>query len=152
MNLKPNIIRYLLKQTCATICCVNDDNNPYCFSCFYVFNAVDGLMYFKSSANTHHAGLLSAKSFVSGTVLPDTLNKLIVKGVQFQGEVVYANDTLAKNAASIYHAKMPMAMAMKGDVFTIRIDSIKMTDSGRLLGSKQHWQREIALLEIRGGN
>ena len=50
-----NINRFLQKQTCATICCINDDGNPYCFSCYYVFNESDGLLYFKSKPTAHHS-------------------------------------------------------------------------------------------------
>lgn len=78
MKINEPITRFLLKQTCATICCIDKAGLPSCFSCFYVFNPVEGLLYFKSSAETEHAGYLSANPFISATVLPDSLNKLIV--------------------------------------------------------------------------
>lgn len=81
------IIHFLQKQTSATVSCVDEKCRPYCFSCFYAFNFEEGLLYYKSSADSHHAQLMSTNPFVAGTVLPDKLNKLIVKGVQFQGMV-----------------------------------------------------------------
>ena len=34
-----NIIRFLQKQTCATISLVDEQGRPYCFNCFYAFNS-----------------------------------------------------------------------------------------------------------------
>ena len=69
-----SILKFLEKQTCATICCIDEKANPCCFSCFYVFDSENGLMYFKSSAETEHAQLLEKNRLISGTVLPDKLN------------------------------------------------------------------------------
>lgn len=136
-----NITRFLQKQTCATICCINEEGNPYCFSCYYVFNQSDGLLYFKSNAAAHHSELLRKNPVISGSVLPDTLNKIKTIGIQFMGELLDKQDKLAKGGSLIYHKKYPIALAIKGDVFTIRIDSIKMTDSKKIFGEKIAWQR-----------
>jgi uncharacterized protein YhbP (UPF0306 family) len=52
------ILRFLQEQTCSSICRVDDQGNPYCFNCFYAFNAVEGLLYFKSSAGAKHSALM----------------------------------------------------------------------------------------------
>ncbi len=140
--MKINILKFMENQTCATICCTDEKANPYCFSCYYVFDSENGLMYFKSSAETEHAQLLQKNRMISGTVLPDRLNKLIVKGVQLQGVVLSADGIMTTGASMFYHKKMPFAVAMKGIVFTIRIDRIKMTDSSRVFGTKLYWERE----------
>lgn len=137
-----SILKFLEKQTCATICCTDEKANPYCFSCYYVFDSENGLMYFKSSAETEHAQLLQKNRVISGTVLPDTLNKLIAKGVQLQGVVLSPDEIMTAGASAVYHKKMPLAVAVKGTVFTIRIDRIKMTDSSRIFGKKINWERE----------
>jgi len=136
------ILDFFNNQTCATICCINSNVQPYCFSCFYVFNASEGLLYFKSSVNTDHARFLALNPVVSGTVLPDRLNKLVVKGIQFTGVVLKAEDPLAITAGKDYYKRIPMAMAMKGNVFTIKISSVKMTDSSQIFGSKIIWERD----------
>lgn len=143
MNTSDPISRFLSKQTCATICCIDNTGLPYCFSCYYVFNPVNRLLYFKSSAETEHAVYLSGNPSIFGTVLPDSLNKFIVKGIQFQGTVISENDKMAQDAVMYYYKHNPMAIAMKGKVFTIRIDSLKMTDSSKVFGKKTTWQRTI---------
>lgn len=137
-----SIQRFLYKQTCASICCIDQEHNPYCFSCYYAFDSENGLMYFKSSAETEHAQLLQKNRVISGTVLPDILNKLIAKGVQLQGVVLSPDEILTAGASTFYYKKMPFAFAIKGTVYTIRVDRIKMTDSSRVFGKKISWERE----------
>lgn len=141
-----NIQNFLAKQTCASICCIDKDNRPYSFSCYYAFNADAGLMYFKSSVDSHHVGLMIKNPAVSITVLPDVLNKLIVKGVQIQGVALNPENKMDTDASSLYYKKNPIALTIKGTVFTIRIDVVKMTDSSRVFGKKLHWEREKSTL------
>lgn len=136
-----NIICFLQKQTCATICCINEDGNPYCFSCYYVFNQSDGLLYFKSSSKAHHSVLLKKNPVVSGSILPDSLSKIKSIGVQLMGVLLDQQEPFAKDANLGYHKKHPIALAIKGEVFTVRIDSIKMTDSSKIFGEKVTWKR-----------
>ncbi len=143
MHVSDSISRFLSNQIFATVCCIDDTGLPYCFSCYYVFNPVNRLLYFKSSVETEHARYLSANPSISGTVLPHSINILAVKGIQFHGIVISDNDNMAEDAVMYYHKHNPMAIAMKGKVFTIRIDSIKMTDSSRVFGKKATWKRTI---------
>src|SRR5688572_17195611 len=76
-SMDENIIRFLQKQTCATISLVDGQGKPYCFNCFYAFNSEDGLLYFKSSATSYHVGLLKSNPLTAGTILPDKLNVLL---------------------------------------------------------------------------
>jgi len=136
------ITQFIQEQTCAGICCMDETGKPYCFSCYYAFNAEKGLLYFKSSRESHHAVLLLQHPFVAGTVLPDKLNKLTVKGIQFEGVLLDKEHPLAGNASALYHQANPLALAVPGDIWTIQIDSIKMTDSTLGFGKKITWERE----------
>ena len=100
-----NITRFLQQQTCATICCVDEQGKPYCFSCFYAFNIEKGLLYFKSSIDSHHSVLMKKNPFIAGTVLPDKLNSLLVKGIQFEGIVLDELHLLTKQSSNYYHKK-----------------------------------------------
>ena len=142
------IARFFEQQTCATICCTGDKGNPYCFSCYYVFNKEKGVLYFKSSAEAHHSALLKNNPGIAGTVLPDKLNKLITRGVQLQGEVLEHLHPMAKDAYLRYHKKYPLALAIKGDVFTIQLNDIKLTDSKLGFGKKINWKRQEPVKEV----
>lgn len=147
MKIDHAITRFITNQTSATVCCVSENGLPCCFSCFYLFNPDEALLYFKSSASSEHARYLKNNPEISGTVLPDSLNKLIVQGIQFRGIVIDAEDQMAKDAAVHYHSRYPMALAMNGKVYTIRIDSIKLTDSSRVFAKKSTWNRELEKVE-----
>lgn len=141
-----NIAKFLLQQTCASICCVDEKGKPYCFSCFYAFDKEEGLLYFKSSAESHHSGLMQNNSFIAGTVLPDKLNTILVKGLQFEGIVLDDSDPLTVHASIHYHKKHPIALAMPGTIWTVQLNSMKMTDSTKGFGKKFVWSRELEVL------
>lgn len=144
------IIHFLQQQTCATICCNDDQSNPYCFSCYYVFNPRNVLLYFKSSDGAHHSALLANNPLVAGTILPDKLNKLIVRGIQLQGEVLEQSHPMAKDASASYHKQNLMALAIKGNVITIRLNTLKMTDSRLGFGKKIAWERnEETIMDVK---
>ena len=135
------IILFLQQQSSATICCVDEQGKPYCFSCFYAFNQQEGLLYFKSSADSHHSVLMKKNPFIAGTVLPGKLNKIIVKGVQFEGIVLDELHLLTKQSSNYYHKKHLMALAIPGKTWAIQINRIKMTDSTKGFGKKITWNR-----------
>lgn len=139
MNKK--IIKFIKKQTCASVCCADENGNSYCFSCYYAFNSEDGLMYFKSSDDTYHFALIKKNRLVAGTVLPDKLTKLFTIGIQFQGDILESQHPLTKDAYIKYHKKYPIGLAIKGEIFTIRLNSVKMTDSRMGIGKKIKWNR-----------
>jgi uncharacterized protein len=136
------IIHFLQGQTCATICCVDELDKPYCFSCFFASNSEEVLLYFKSSADSHHSVLMKKNPFIAGTILPDKLNMLVVKGLQFEGILLDAHHPFTEKASGYYHKKHLMALAIPGEIWTIQINCIKMTDSTKGFGKKITWNRE----------
>jgi uncharacterized protein YhbP (UPF0306 family) len=141
-----NISKFIRQQTCASISCVDSENKPYSFSCFYAFNEKEGLLYYKSSLETKHSQIILEHAFVAGTILPGKLNKLHIRGLQFEGEVLPITHPEAKEAAAIYYKAHPLAMAISGEIWTIKISSIKYTDSSLGFGKKIGWKREEAAL------
>lgn len=135
------ITRFIKKQTCASICCVDETGKPYCFSCFYAFNSAAGLLYFKSSASSHHAELMNKNPFVAGTILPDKLNKILIKGIQFEAIVLDMQQPFVKRTLGIYLTKYPLALAIPGDMWALQINQIKMTDNTLGFGKKIIWER-----------
>lgn len=136
------IIQFIQKQTCATVCCVDEQGRPYCFSCFYAFHPEEKLLYFKSSADSHHSALMKKNPFIAGTILPDKLNTVFVKGVQFEGTILNAHHPLTKQASGYYHKKHLLALAIPGETWTVQINRIKMTDSTKGFWKKITWNRD----------
>lgn len=143
-----NITGFLEQQTCASVCCIDDEGKPYCFSCYYAFNSQAGILYFKSSTNSHHAGLMKKNPFVAGTILPDKLNKIMIKGIQFEAIVLDTQQPFVKRTLGIYLKKHPLALAIPGDIWALKISYIKMTDSALGFGKKIIWKREEDEIDV----
>jgi len=136
------IIHYLEEQTCATVCCVDANGFPWCFSCFYAVDAKNNLLIFKSSAGSLHTQILNGNPIIAGTILPDKLNKLQIKGLQFNGKIIDENDPLFENAAKIYLKRHPVSLAISGNIYIIRLDQVKFTNNALGFGKKINWKRE----------
>lgn len=136
-----NILSFLKKQTAASICCLNELNEPYSFSVFVAFNNTEKLLYFKSPAAACHSQLLLKSPKVSGTIMPDKLNKLAIKGIQFAGVLLAENDPLCRDASKIYHSKFPIALALPGVVWAIQLNQVKMIDNFPGRFKKYSWER-----------
>ncbi len=136
------IDEYIKQQSCASICCIDESGLPYCFNCFYAYNSNERLLYYKSPHDARHSKIILINPEVAGTIMPDKLNKLHVKGIQFEGIVLPLEHPSAKNVAAFYYKKNPAAVAMPGEIWTIQINSIKFTDSRLGFGKKLTWNRE----------
>jgi len=139
------MISFLKNQTCASISGIDADGNPYCFNCFYVFDAENGSIYFKSSAETFHGQCMLNNQNVAGTILPDKLNKLALKGIQFTGRISF-DEELKERAVATYHREYPLALAMHGQVWKIKLLSAKLTDNSLGFGKKIKWNLEKEFL------
>lgn len=144
------IKKFILEQTCASICCADTTGKPYCFSCFYAFYVQNGFLYYKSSPDTRHSQIILQHPLVAGTILPNKLNKLHIRGLQFEGEVLPFTSSDAKEAASHYYNTYPLARAVGGEIWTIQINSIKYTDNSLGFGKKIAWQRENEIIPQEG--
>ena len=144
--MKEIIKDFIQQQTCAAICCVDSSGSPYCFSCFYAYNDEENLLYFKSFVESHHVALLKENPLIAGAILPDKLNTFLIKGIQFEGTVLDAEGDAAKQASGKYYRRHPVAYAVPGEVWIIRIEHIKMTYSTTGFINKVSWSRESEIL------
>lgn len=141
------IIEFLLNQNCATVCCIDNTGKPYCFVYFYAFDNQKGIFYFKSSANSLHSVIMKNNPFIAGTVLPDRLNKLSVKGIQFQAKVLNSKTPEVQDGMRNYLKKHPVALLMPGELWALQVNQIKMTDNTLGFGKKIIWNRSEILQE-----
>lgn len=75
------------------------------FQLFLCYNSNEKLLYYKSTGDTQHSKIIVNNPLVAGTMLPDKLNKLHVRGMQFEGIVLPLEHPLTKNAAAYYYKK-----------------------------------------------
>jgi len=134
------IVHFITHQRVATVCCVDEENRAYCFSCFYAFDEEKHLLYFKSGSSAHHSEILLQNPVVAGTIQQDKINTLAIKGIQFTGRILHPKNELCSQAEAVYHKRYPFALAMPGDIWTLQPETIKMTDNTLSFGKKLHWQ------------
>ena len=146
--MEDRIIKFISEQTCASICCADQPDSPYCFSCVYAFDSEEKLLYYKSSAGTRHSEILLHHPAVAGTILPDKLNMLHIKGIQFEGIVLPADHPFARHASARYYKKHPLALTQPGSIWTIQLNFIKFTDSSLGFGKKITWNRQEEIIDI----
>jgi hypothetical protein len=73
--------------------------------------------------------------------MPDKLNKLAIKGIQFTGMMLAEENTLCRNASRIYHSKFPLGLAIPGEVWIIQLNQVKMIDNFLGRFKKYSWER-----------
>lgn len=133
------ITDFLSAQTVASVCCLDENNRPYCFSCFYAFDQEKKLLYFKTSPGSHHVKLLLKNPFVAGTVQQDKLNTLAIRGLQFSGVAYWQDGKMPGHASILYHARHPMALTVDGEIWTIQLHNIKMSHNTLGFNKKVLW-------------
>ncbi len=137
-----SIIHFLANQSVVTICCADEDGNPHCFPCFFAYNSKQQILYFKTSPTSFHSMLIAKRPEIVGSILPDRLNVLALKGVQLEGVVVPPTHELANNSSRYYYKKYPLALLMPGEIYTIELTGIRMTDGARGFGKKITWAKK----------
>ncbi len=83
--------------------------------------------------------LIKVNPVIAGTILPDKLPLVGVKGIQFEGLVLSFADRLSERGSEAYHKKYPFARAISGEVWVIQLLNIKMTDSSIGFAKKIAW-------------
>ncbi len=140
-----NIIKFLNQNKVITVCFVDDKRQPYCINCFYVFDEINKCLIFKSSHGTHHHGLIVDSAAAAGTILPETIDPLKLKGIQFTGKLISASDVDALSLNSKYLKKYPFSIAMMGYIWAVKLEFLKFTDNTLGFGNKTTWS-------LRGGS
>jgi uncharacterized protein YhbP (UPF0306 family) len=112
----------------------------WCASCYYAYDEKNVCLIFKSSEDTRHVQEGLNNPVVAGTILPDKLETVSVKGVQFTGTFVIAKDD--DDRASIYYNRFPFARAISGKFWVIKLKTMKYTDNTLGFGTKLYWQSE----------
>lgn len=139
--MRKEITTFIKENKIASFCCVDDNNAPHCFNCFYLFDDQYQLLFFKSSENTQHSKIMATSYRIAGSILPDKLDFITMKGIQFSGIVLTENFPGDIKPEIFYHKKLPFAFAKPGKVWCVQLETIKMTDSTNVFGKKLRWER-----------
>lgn len=138
--IQKNISDFLSENKVATVCFITNNSNPYCINCFYVFDEASQSLVFKSSYGTSHDTLVKEGASVAGTVIPDLINVLTLKGIQFNGLLLSNKAIEDYKLNSLYIKTFPMSLAMPGYIWAVKFTNLKFTDNSVGFGHKTNWQ------------
>ena len=141
MNAIPKkIIEFINENRVASVCFNDENQNPYCISCFFVLNDEEHSLIFKSSFGSSHDNIIQTTAKVSGTILPENFEILKIKGIQFTGQILPVNHPHAFLFNSQYYKKYPAGLVMPGIIWSVKLDFLKYTDNTLGFGNKTQWR------------
>jgi uncharacterized protein YhbP (UPF0306 family) len=137
-----NIREYLNSNKISTVCFVDKEGNPYCINCFYAFDETNNLLIFKSSLGTTHHEFIKPAGCVSGTILPNKIDFLKIKGVQFLAKLLSTKEVDELKLSFKYIKQHPMSIAIGGYIWAARLEFVKLTDNTLGFGNKITWNNK----------
>ena len=112
---------------------------PWCANAFYVFDSQEEGFIITSEEKTRHAQLFLENPQVAGTVVLETEQVGKIQGLQFTGTVRHCDGGLFDRCRLLYLKRFPYAVFKGGEVWFIRLDSLKYTDNRLGFGKKILW-------------
>jgi len=134
------IARYVKKQHVLSLCCGSAEN-LWCANCFYVFDATQAVFWLMTEADTRHGELIQQQPIVAGTINGQPKSVLLIKGVQYRGQIARLTGEREALARTAYCKRFPVAKKVSAPLWEIRLDELKMTDNALGFGEKLRWQR-----------
>jgi uncharacterized protein len=134
-----NITSFLRENKVATICFNDTLNRPLCINCFYTYDEGHRVFIFKSSHNSFQEEFIRDVTKVAGSILPDNVDFLKPRGIQFTGATLCQAEIDGLDMAKTYYSKYPFGRVMPGFIWAIRPDFIKLTDKTNGFGGKTFW-------------
>lgn len=139
-SLPDPILRFLTDNPVLSLCLQGADG-PWAASCFYVLDASMPRLILLSDVATRHGRLMLESPAVAGTVSGQPRHLRDIRGVQFTARSERLLDEDARQLAlDLYLARHPMARLFNSDVWSLRLETVKMTDNSLLFARKTRWQ------------
>ena len=116
-------------------------DEPWCATCFYVYDEVKNLFIFTSDEDTRHIMDVegSGNYHVAGTIALETKTVGKIRGLQFTGLIRKLDGDERKMAKKLYVEAFPIAILAKLTLWSLAPDYIKMTDNRLGFGRKLVW-------------
>lgn len=121
------------------LCLATYGESLWCCSAFYAYDRDKGIFIIASDEQTTHIQNSKVNARVAGTIAQETKVVGKIQGIQFMGTLCAVEDEPKR---ALYLARFPYAAVMKPTLWTIELDTIKMTDNTLGFGKKLIWTRE----------
>lgn len=137
------IVKFILEHHIFTLA-VTNGMQPWCATCFYVYNETDNLFIFTSEDDTLHIRYVEeTNNFLAGGAIA-LETKMIgkIRGIQFSGMLRRLEGNELDQARKQYLHKFPVALFSKLFLWGLQPGFIKMTDNRLGFGKKLKWPQE----------
>jgi uncharacterized protein len=120
---------------------VTRGNQPWCATCFYVYDEARNLFVFTSEDNTRHIrdAVETGNFQTAGAIALETKMTGKIRGIQFSGTMHRLAGEELKSAKKFYLARFPVARFSTLFLWGIVPDILKMTDNRLGFGKKLIW-------------
>ena len=138
--LNERIVRFLKKHHILTLATCAE-GQPWCCTCFYVFDDENVRFIFTSDKETRHITEGLNNTAVAGTIALETRIIGKLRGVQFAGTLTEMSGSNFDAARKTYLKRFPYAAPFIGSTsfWSIDVTLLKMTDNRLGFGKKIFW-------------
>lgn len=114
------------------------DNSPWAAACFYAYDGENGALVIASAPTTRHMQEALGFGRIAGSIALQTSEVGRIEGVQFEGSIKSANPAQKR----LYYKAYPYALAMQPKLWSIKIESAKLTQNRLGFGHKEYFIRQ----------
>jgi uncharacterized protein YhbP (UPF0306 family) len=120
---------------------VTRESQPWCATCFYVYDEKSNLFIFTSEDDTRHIrdAVETGNFLTAGAIALETKMIGRIRGIQFSGTLHKLEGSELKSATKYYLEMFPVARVSTLFLWGIRPDMMKMTDNRLGFGKKLSW-------------
>lgn len=130
------IIEFLEKHHTLSLATCKDNQLSSC-TLFYAYDKQTNAFIVASDTKTEHILNVLENQNVSGTIHLETDIVGKIQGIQFKAIM-----SAFKDERKVYLKRFPFALALNPTLWSIAVDSLKMTDNRLGFGKKLMWTRE----------
>ena len=135
------IISFIKKHHVFTLATENQ-GQPWCSSCFYVWHEERQVFIFTTEETTRHGSEALINSKVAGNIVLETRVVGNIQGLQMQGITIPADDDTIEMARQRYLKRFPYARLIDLNMWIFIPHVLKLTDNRLGFGKKLIWKQE----------
>jgi uncharacterized protein len=139
----PERILEFIRQHHILTLAVQEEQGPWCATCFYTYIPEKNQFVFTSEPETRHILSLEKSGHfkVAGTIALETRIIGRIRGIQFTGKMIKPTDEDLAKVKKAYLKAFPIARLATLHLWILTPDYIKMTDNRLGFGKKVIWEQ-----------
>jgi hypothetical protein len=134
------IVKFIKKHHVLTVATA-DQENPWCFHCFYAYLEDENCFVFTSGEETKHIADVRKNNKVAGGIVLETSIVGKIQGLQLRGIMELPDSEMATKVKIAYYLRFPFAAAMNTTLWLLKAEYYKYTDNRLGFGKKLIWEK-----------